>query len=116
MDKFAEIKTKFPFSNAVFEELAENIASIALIRPHSAAQFEAELNEMIIQLLKVSPTPQTDDVEEIIKRYSEAEIKEHLRACNVCSFLAFQLLNIAEQVRFSLALHQTGGAENDSKH
>lgn len=109
----------FPFSAAVFEELAELLSGVAMMKPNSALTMVSEINAINKVLLKLAPTPQTKDMDELMKLYTDEEIQQNLLACNVCHFLVQQFLNITRQVMTALEtvkeMEELGGT-NATKH
>ncbi|MDG6479960.1 hypothetical protein [Glaesserella parasuis] len=109
----------FPFSAAVFEELAELLSGVAMMKPNSALTMVDELDAINKVLLRISPTPQTKDIEELTKLYTDEEIQQNLLACNVCHFLVQQFLNMKRQMITALEavkeMEELGGT-NATKH
>lgn len=109
----------FPFSAAVFEELAENLASVAMIKPNSALTMVNEFNVINKVLLEIAPTPKTKDLNELMKLYTDKEVLQNILACNVCYFLVQQFSNMTRQVMTALEtvkqMEELGG-NNDTKH
>ena len=105
----------FPYLAVVFEELAENLASIAMIKPNSALTMSNEIYAINKALLRIAPTPPVKDVDELMKLYTDAEIKQNLLACNVCFFLTQQLSNIASKIMNALEavkeMEELGGSD-----
>lgn len=107
----------FPYSAVVFEELAENLASIALIKPNSALQMVKELQAISKVLLSLMPVPPTKDHKELAKLFTEEEIKQNLLDCTANFFLVNQFSNIINHILFALEAEvKATGGENDTKH
>ncbi|MCK3657058.1 hypothetical protein A4G19_15465 [Pasteurellaceae bacterium Macca] len=107
----------FPYSAAVFEELAENLASIAIIKPNSALRMVAELQAINDVLLKQMPIPPTKDEAELATMFTNEEIQQNLFDCTASFFLVKQLANIINQILFALGVETTvTGGENGTKH
>lgn len=107
----------FPYSAAVFEELAENLASIALIKPNAAFRMVDELQAINDVLLKQMPIPPTKDEAELATMFTNEEIQQNLLGCTASFFLVNQFSNIINHILFTLEAEATAtGGENDTKH
>ncbi|KMK51244.1 hypothetical protein RO21_07195 [[Actinobacillus] muris] len=106
----------FPYSAAVFTELAENLASIALIKPNSALKMVAELQALNNVLLKQMPLPPTRDVNKLVAMLTDEEIQQNILSCNVGFFLVKQFSHIINHILFALDMAEATGGNNDTKH
>lgn len=106
----------FPYSAVVFEELAENLASIALIKPNSALKMVAELQAINAVLLKQMPIPPTKDQAELASLLTDEEVKQNLLSCTAGLFLVNQFSNIINHILFAIETKNTIGGENGTPH
>lgn len=109
----------FPFSAVVFEELAENLASVAMVRPNSAFTMVNEINAINKVLLRIAPIAPTKDKKELATLFTDEEILKNSLACNVCYFLVSQFSNISKQILAALEMREMAeqqGGENATKH
>ncbi|MBF0786113.1 hypothetical protein E4T80_11630 [Muribacter muris] len=105
----------FPYSAAAFTELAENLASIALIKPNSALKMVEELKALNNVLLKQIPLPPTRDVNKLVAILTDEEIQQNILSCNVGFFLVKQFSHIINHILFALEAENAGGG-NGTKH
>lgn len=104
----------FPYSAAVFEELAENLASVALLKPNSALRMVSELQAINKVLLGIIPIPPTKDEKELAQLFTDKEIKQNLLSCNVGFFLVGQFSHIINYI--IMAQEMAVGGDNGTKH
>ncbi|QIM63047.1 hypothetical protein A1D29_06975 [Pasteurellaceae bacterium Orientalotternb1] len=105
----------FPYSAAVFEELAENLASLALIKPNSAWKMVQEIdaiNRTLFKIMPLAPSTNEDD----LAAFTDEQIKQNLLGCNVCFFLVSQFTHIINHIVMTQEMALSAGGENGTKH
>lgn len=105
-----------PYLSVVFEELAENLASIALLQPGNANKLANELLTINKVLLNTMPTPPTKNIDELAKLLSEEEIKNNLLYCTVSNSLIRFFANIIEQIIEAQEMAIKQEVKNATKH
>lgn len=108
-------KPTFPYIAVVFEELAENLASLALIEPNAAGKIVQEIdaiNRTLFKIMPLAPSTNEDD----LAVFTDEQIKQNLLGCNVCFFLVSQFTNIINHIVMAQEMALSAGGENGTKH
>lgn len=99
-------KPTFPYCAVVFEELAESLASIALVKPESAVKMVTELYAINTHLINIQPRLEPEPTPEALQQF----IIENA----VCHFIITQFNGIIEQV--VAPIEQAKGGDNGVRH
>lgn len=101
-------KPTFPYSAVVFEELAEILASIALVKPESAVKMVTELNVINTHLINIQPKLELDPTP------TPEALQQFIIENAVCDFIITQFNGIIGQV--VTAIEQAKGGDNGVRH